>query len=173
MRQSKKIHGPDVRLSSKLFYAKIKALSLEDGDCWIWQGHTVSEGIPVVNFAGVQEPVRRMIRRAEGKTIYKGYSASTTCGNVACVNPDHVQIMTVSQRTKRAAKKVNQKLKGYRLSKAVQHRFAKLTEEQVRQIRMSAETHTALSKVYPVSIEQIRRIRSGEVWAHVKTWGML
>lgn len=173
MRQSKKIHGPEVRLSSKLFFAKVKALSTEDGGCWMWNGHTTSHGVPVVNFAGKQDTVRRSILKANNKIIYKGHSVSTTCGHLACVNPDHIKVMTVSERTKRAAQKVNQKLKAYRLNKSMRERLAKLTEDQVREIKLSSDTLTALSKVYPVSVEQIRRIRSGKSWAHVKTWGMM
>lgn len=173
MRQSKKIHGPDVRLSSKLFYARIRAMSKEDAGCWIWQSSKTPTGVPMLTYAGKINSVRRMILQAENKKIPKGYSASTCCDNMDCVNPEHIKLMTVADRTRRAVAKVNKQVLAYRLFKAASPRLAKLNEGQVREIKSADLSARELAKLYPVSESQIRRIKSGEDWAHVKTWGMM
>lgn len=44
---------------------------------------------------------------------------------------------------------------------------AKLTAEQVKEIRQSSKTSDALASAYPVSSRHIRKIVRGERWAHL------
>lgn len=48
-----------------------------------------------------------------------------------------------------------------------QRPLAKLTEQNIRDIRASQETHVALAERFGVSFQNIARIRAGRTWKHV------
>ena len=48
------------------------------------------------------------------------------------------------------------------------HPAAKITESDVRAIRMSERTLTEIGEIFGVSIAQVHRIRARKSWAHVK-----
>ena len=50
------------------------------------------------------------------------------------------------------------------VARGVRNGRTKLTEEQVHEIRESAESHAALASKYGVNHKTVRRIRSGEIW---------
>jgi hypothetical protein len=49
-------------------------------------------------------------------------------------------------------------------AKGARHGRAKLTTEQVREIRESAATIYGLAKRYGISRRQVKRIKTGEQW---------
>jgi len=50
------------------------------------------------------------------------------------------------------------------VARGVRNGRTKLSEEQVHEIRESAESHAALASKYGVNHKTVRRIRSGEIW---------
>ena len=50
------------------------------------------------------------------------------------------------------------------VARGVRNGRTKLSEEQVHEIRESAESHAALASKYGVNPKTVRRIRSGEIW---------
>ena len=83
---------------------RIKARVIEEGDCWIWQG-CMNGTIPQTylgnrRVGGVRVALWRELKGA----VPRGKVVSNSCGDDRCVNPDHLILMTPSQRGKRAAK---------------------------------------------------------------------
>ncbi|MGH8678627.1 MAG: HNH endonuclease signature motif containing protein [Burkholderiales bacterium] len=67
------------------------------GHCWIWVGGAASNGRP--RFWNVS-PYRFMYELANGK-IPNGLVVDHLCRNVRCVNPDHLEAVTVRENTLR------------------------------------------------------------------------
>jgi hypothetical protein len=63
----------------------------------------------------------------------------------ACVNPEHLEAVTPAENVRRG-------------------RRAKLTAEQVAEIRASADTQMVLARRYGISQPQVSRIKRGQTW---------
>lgn len=68
-----------------------------DGECCIWVGAKHVQGYGMMRQRGVMRTVHSVVAEikfgyAPGK--YSGERVTRTCGNIACVNPDHVEIVT-------------------------------------------------------------------------------
>ncbi len=87
-----------------------------------------------------------------------------TCDNSLCVNPDHLYLGTAAQNT---ADMIKRGRRGDTTMPGSRNRFAKLTEDQVRQIRASTETGEALAAIFGVSSGTISKIRRYEKWRHI------
>jgi hypothetical protein len=86
--------------------------------------------------------------------------ACHSCGVKRCVNPRHIYWGSAQQNRD----------DGRRMGEwpvGSDHGSAKLTEQQVREIRMSAGTCREIGKRYGVSHTTIERVRNRENWAHV------
>ena len=148
---------------------KIKANAIEDEcGCWIWQGATQANGkTPKMNHGGRVTSVRRLILQEQGVPMVKRL-ASTSCGNVSCVHPDHVQPVTRSQLQLR-----NVAATGYTSAVTRRQRLAdkarlrsttKLTMELADQIRAAEGSSRAVAKRFGVSQTTVLRILAGRVW---------
>lgn len=62
----------------------------EPGTCWNWNGLSTDTGYPMVNFQGQRLGVRRLMYEIHVGDIKKGASVRMHCGNVQCVNPEHM-----------------------------------------------------------------------------------
>lgn len=67
------------------------------GDCCIWKGATHVQGYGMMRQSGVMRTVHSVVAELKyGVTApgrYSGKRVTRTCGNIACVNPDHVEIV--------------------------------------------------------------------------------
>lgn len=79
------------------FIEKIKAKCDMDNDCWIWKGR-LNDGKPftTISYDGIREnmAVRRVtyLCKHPDTQFNSADSIYTTCGNLMCVNPDHLAI---------------------------------------------------------------------------------
>ena len=67
---------------------KIKQRTIECGDCWEWQLCIRSSG-PYSSYFG--HSVRRTVYRETHGEIDSKLDVTCTCGNIKCVNPDHLK----------------------------------------------------------------------------------
>jgi hypothetical protein len=67
------------------------------------------------------------------------------CRMPPCVNPEHLEAVTPAENVRRG-------------------RGAKLTAEQVAEIRTSTETPTILARRYGISQPHVSRIKQGQTW---------
>lgn len=82
-----------------------------------------------------------------------------SCDNPRCVNPDHLRAGTHQDNMREA--KERKRFNPYR---GADHPSAKLTAEQVREIRMSDEAGVSLARRLGVSKSTIYAIRNGQNW---------
>tara|TARA_R110000868_G_C10525106_1_gene733468 strand:- start:25 stop:486 length:462 start_codon:yes stop_codon:yes gene_type:complete len=87
-----------------------------------------------------------------------------TCHVRNCVNPDHLRLGTHAENMREMVEQGNS-------TKGEKNPSAKLTEEQVREIKgalSKGHRRRMLAKKYGVSITQLGSIARGETWAWVK-----
>lgn len=93
------------------------------------------------------------IEKPEGKTTMK-------CKNKWCVNPRHLIAYRVRGEEDKDLSPLYRK-------KGEENNKAKLTEQQVIEIRKSKKMSTVLAEEYNVTPSQIRKIKQNESWKHI------
>jgi len=83
------------------------------------------------------------------------------CDVRCCVNPDHIFVGTQQDN-------MTDKVLKNRQAKGMNHGNAKLTEDQVREIKSSSETSIKLSAKFNYSASMIRAIKNGYIWKHLE-----
>jgi hypothetical protein len=92
-----------------------------------------------------------------------GFVVCHTCDNPPCCNPRHLFKGTNAVNTADRVKKGRSSAsRGERNWRAI------LTEEQVREIRGSALSHTELARRYGVGRTAIAAVRERKTWRHVQ-----
>jgi hypothetical protein len=148
----------------------LKARTIEEGDCWLWQGYKAN-GTPQVSnprpgFRSKMYSVRRLMRElATEKPTPDGHYV-TSCGTPDCVNPKHVLYRTDEQHLQAIGRLSSTGITKAR--KLRQHYMkvgrAKLTDEIAQEIRLSNESSPALAQRYGVDRSLISKVRRGEAW---------
>lgn len=156
--------------AAKPLLEKIRDLSVEDGDCWIWKGALQTCGsVPTMNHGGRVGAVRRFILQDQGVELGKRL-ATYTCGNPKCVNPEHVAPITrralqlrVVEETGIASNPMRRK----RLAENARKR-AKINEQIAEQIRNAEGTQREIAERFGVSQSVVSRVVLGKGW---RTYG--
>lgn len=147
----------------------IKDRCVEVGDCWIWQGAVGASGYPITKASGVKSGcvlVRRLAVELDGRPAKPRQPVRATCNDKKCCNPDHLVPSTWSAIGKIAGASgafsgVNRCAK---IAKAKRERDAKLTVEQVQEIRESTEAQRKIAERMGVNKNVIQSIRAGKAW---------
>ena len=124
------------------------------GGCWIWQ-----RGLnPVSGYGQTSsgEYAHRMMYRKHEGEIPEGMQIDHLCRVKACINPDHLEVVTRSENARRG-------LTGRHPKVALRQ----LTDAQVREIRTSEQSNRKLARQYGVSHETIRCIKNGRHYTEV------
>ena len=142
-----------------------------DGDCLIWTRYRTPQGYGQAVFDGVDRGVHCVVWEivndmAVPSGLGRGYFVCHTCDNRACVRPEHLWLGTHEQNM------LDCKLKGRARggSPGLQgeaHPSAKLTEDQVRAIRVDLRPQSQISAEYGVSQQTVSRIRKRANWKHL------
>lgn len=76
-----------------------------DGDCWIWNGAPTSEGYGRFTFDGAQFYAHRFVWELVVGEIPPEMTLDhgEACSNRLCVNPDHLDVCTRAENTRRGA----------------------------------------------------------------------
>ena len=136
-----------------------------EGDCWEWRG-CMNGPIPTMKHGGKVANVRRLVLVDRGVPM-NGFIATYTCGNPACVNPDHTGRSTRAQMNRRIMADMNtatNTLRSKRIAEAKRRTDAKLSQADVDQIRTSSDTQQDLATRFGISKSIIGRIKRGEMW---------
>lgn len=138
-------------------------------ECWPWVGQL---GKP----SRVNMLYGRFAMLSDGKTksyrshrfvwmlmrgpIPDGMNVLHRCDNTKCCNPEHLFLGSQHDNIEDMKRK-NRQARGENNVKA------KLTEADVREIRASTETTSALAKRYGVHYTTMVKVRDGRFWSHV------
>ncbi len=137
---------------------------LEDG-CWNWTAGTVGKVYGYFNSAGSMHYAHRIAWTLTKGPIPKGEGHHGTCvlhkcDNRLCVRPSHLFLGSQADNLRDMAEKG-------RAAKGSGNGQAKLTEEQVLEIRASSEAQRVLAARYGVSQTLVSKIRLRKFWKHL------
>jgi hypothetical protein len=145
-----------------------KSIPEPNSGCWLWLGYIAVSRSPHylsygrLGWNGRSYPAHRLSWLAHRGPIPGGMVVMHKCDNPGCVNPEHLKLGTHQENM---ADMVNKGRQG-RLPGAANGR-AKLSAEQVREIRASTLDWKALGSQYGVHPETIIKIRAGRRWKNV------
>lgn len=131
--------------------------------CWLWNGELSYQGYGLSYWAGKPQRAHRLSWKIFNGPIPEGEWVLHRCLSRRCINPDHLYLGD------HRANMADMVAQGHSL-KGEKHGAAKLTEENVREIkRLFAKgiPNTRLGRMFGVATNTIRRIRIGRNWAHV------
>lgn len=135
-----------------------------ESECWEWSGSRHPHGHGYVVLRGkVSYAHRKAWELANGRTVPAGMSVCHKCDNPPCCNPAHLFIGTHQENMADAAAK-GRAMRGER------HVYAKLSDENVREIRRryaNGEGVCHLARVYGVYHGAITKIVHRTGWKHV------
>jgi hypothetical protein len=142
-----------------------KCIPEPNSGCWLWTGSVWNKKRGVqygecVTFGKRELATRAAYREIGGKTVPLGLLIRHTCDTPLCVNPDHLLPGTQQDNADdmRARK---------RNAVGEQRPDSVLTDQQVREIRSSAETGVKLAAQYNVSPAMICSIKKRRRWRHL------
>jgi hypothetical protein len=119
--------------------------------CWIFTGHVSRKGYGQMRKSGDATrmyPAHRIFYEQAKGPIPPGKQLDHLCRNRACVNPEHLEVVTNFENQRRGRK-------------------PKLTEEAIREIRAATPHYgyaTDLARKFDVNPSTIHRVRSGRSW---------
>lgn len=169
------------------------SMPVPESGCVIWFGATRGYRYGQINVEGRHRGAHQVAwELANGMPVPQGMGVLHKCDVTFCINPDHLFLGTPldNARDKEAKGRGNQPsglrhgryTKPWRTSRGDRHYRhlnpelsqgeangrAKLTEVQVREIRMSPLGCYRASRHYGVSTTTIKNIRKGKLWSHLK-----
>lgn len=139
-------------------------------ECWLWTGYCSKTGYGQFGLGDrILKAHRVSYEITYGDVPPKSYVCHH-CDNPSCVRPSHLFCGTQFDNMQDMASKHRGMLQQHpELRQGERHPLAKLTDEQVRQIRQSSGiSQDKLAKQFGVSRRMIRRILSRLAWKHVK-----
>lgn len=143
---------------------RVKARSMECGDCWIWLGNKSAGGVPKFSEGSAR---RRVYEAAKGH-LKQTELVTTSCGQVDCLNPDH--LVKTNQSKVTAKVKASQTMKAKvsaSMAKEAQSRCGKITMEIARQIRSDNRDGVVWAKELSVSTSLVSLVRTNKAWREV------
>ncbi len=140
-----------------------KVLRIPEAGCWVWMGSTQVRGYGELISNKRKHLAHRASYEAFVGKIPKGMYVCHACDNVACVNPNHLFLGTQKQNLQDMANKG-------RSTRGVKNPMAKLTEEQVKEIKQEfavGKTDVELSMQFNISRSTIYGIRNRRLWSYI------
>ena len=122
--------------------------------CWLWLGATNPGGYGLINVNGRCRLAHRWMFEERVGPIPRSKMLDHLCRNPACVNPEHLEVVSNAENTRRGNRPV-------------------LTIEQAAAVRlMRGEypdmSHRQLAEMFSVDHRTIGRILKEEAWNHSK-----
>ena len=155
----------------------LKARTVEVGDCWEWQGpYTYNGKNPIVRHKGKAVTARRLALQLSGEKMREKTQVLPTCDNHRCINPEHLRQYSSSDCMKIQGAKglMSDQVRSAKIAAAKRAQMAKLTIEQVREIRQRTTTIVQAAEKYGVHPSKISLIRRHQIWReHSTPWAGL
>ncbi len=143
----------------KRFWSKVK----KGPRCWLWQACCYTNGYGKFSLKGAPQYAHRVSYAMEHVNP-KGLCVLHTCDNKLCVRPSHLFLGTQADNT---ADMMNKGRQIAGISYGTHNGRAKLTEAQVKSIRLDPRTHHVIAKDYGVGSTTIGYIKQHKTWKHI------
>ena len=149
------------------FWAKVDVRGL--GECWPWMGSTTPSGYGELRLerSRKKKPAHVISYEIKNGAMPSGLLACHTCDNPPCCNPGH--LFSGSHKDNAADASAKGRLRTGP-SKGSQNANSRLTEDDVRQIRVlitAGHTNMAIGAKYGVTHSMVSMIRRGLSWTHI------
>jgi hypothetical protein len=167
------------------FLSKVRK-GAEPDDCWEWEAGLMWNGYGRFTMHSHPYRAHRIAYELFVGHIPEGLCVLHRCDNRSCIRPDHLWLGTRGDNNTDCARKgrknilrgedspfwgthhsaeTNQKNREARQGTKCYN--AKLTEEQVREIRASTLSQSELGRIYGVARTTIEHIKIGDRWKHL------
>lgn len=133
---------------------------VKDNSCWEPIGRTILNGYPIIWSNGRNEYVHRFVYSELFGEIPKGMVVRHKCDNTLCMNPEHLEIGTYAENS-------NDMISRGRSLQGIKTTWAKLTENQVKEVLSSTLSQRKLAKIYNVSHVAIYLVRKRKTYKNV------
>jgi len=152
------------RTPEERFWAKVDRSGGPDS-CWPWSGRRQRTGYGIVTIAQRKLGAHRVaLGWAIGRPLVSNEVARhLVCDNPPCVNPAHLAVGSNIDNNR-------DKVEKGRSNRGERHGNARLTEDQVLEIRRLADggrAHSAIAKDMGLSRRLVSRIASRERWVYL------
>ena len=117
--------------------------------CWIWQRHCNQSGYGQIKVDGLTQSAHRHYYQQRYGSIEKGLCLDHLCRVRRCVNPDHLEAVTLSENTRRGLGKIGSMQRANRI------RHSHYVDK---------ETIASLSRQYDVSWSCIQQVVKFRTW---------
>ena len=144
------------------FVSKLDKTSSPKG-CWIWIAGTSGNGYGGFKIDDKMFRSHRVAFEMWKGRIPDGQLVRHKCDDPLCCNPEHLELGTTADN-------VNDRQERNRQSKGGDRYNSKLTEDDVREIRMllrTGITGVEIARRFGVSQDAISKIKSGRNWKHI------
>lgn len=133
------------------------------GECLVYRGGTSKQGYGLLYYNGRNRGAHRVALALAGEIIKPGQYVLHSCDNPPCCNPNHLRAGSPRDNVDDAMKRGRT-----RAPRGEQHHRAKLTPDDVRQIRcIDGPGYKRIARLYGVRWRAIQKIRKGERWRDV------
>ncbi len=155
-----------LRQNDDKFWKRVAKRS--DSECWLWMTYLDRDGYGLFQFRHDGEKKRFRANRVSymlthGNRLNIDQFVCHTCDNPQCVNPSHLILGDCKTNIDDCVSK-------HRQAKGIQNGRSKLTEEQVRNIRVqlsNGQSHCSIAKNFNVTRRAIFSIAKNDTWQHV------
>lgn len=139
--------------------------NVTESGCWEWAGLRNRDGYGKVYHGGKYHLAHRVARSVFTEPVPNGAVIIHSCDNPPCINPAHLRSGTVAENNADAVEKGRN-----RGAKGTAHRNAKLTDEDVRNMRedyAKGMRQADLVKKYGVNQSGVSKIVTRRTWKHI------
>lgn len=120
--------------------------------CWLWLGYIDKDG-----YGRCKRDRAHRVSYRQFIGPLENFSVLHKCDNPSCVNPEHLFLGT---QLENIADMVSKK----RHAKGIKNRHAKLSLEQVEEIRLDTRPQKIIAANYGISQQQISGIKTKRYW---------
>jgi hypothetical protein len=132
------------------------------GDCWEWKGSKDTSGYGLIKVRSKHSKAHRISLVLHGFPAVDGMHALHSCDNPGCVNPSHLRWGTRRDNMRDRSERGRANL-----PRGQNHHMTTLTDDNVREIRMSHLSGVDLARKFGVTRATICDIRKRRVWNHI------
>jgi hypothetical protein len=147
----------------------LHALCNEVGECWEWKRSTNGAKMPQTRHAGKVVGARKLAFVLAGNEVKDGFYVVPKCKNYRCINPECSKQVTPAKFMKDENKGRVKSLATCEKLSTSSRRWAKLTPDDVANIRGSDKPGRQLAQEHGVALKTIWNARNNRTWQEYRS----